>query len=177
MAKVKIVPEFVRDHPIRAFAVLCVAAIAIYLGWMGYKINETLSSSDWCRTALGAEKASSVDSTIKGLEACIDLLTLQLKSVATNSHITFGAMALCLVALIVIVIAKGKAVIDIPGGGNINLSPADDAARAAAAGAAATAAAASTTAAEIATTGTAPPPAAPPEPEKPRFTPPPGSDL
>lgn len=97
-----------KDHPIRAFAVLCVACISLYIGWMGYRLNETLSGPGWCRTALGAEKSSTTDGTIKGLDACVGLLTIQLKSLATNSHILFGVMAGCLLVLIVIVIAGGK---------------------------------------------------------------------
>ena len=98
----------VRDHPIRAFAILCVAVIAAYIGWMAYRINEILSGPGWCRTALGAEKASVTDGTIKGLDACVALLSIQLKRLASNSHILFGSLALCLVALIVIVVAKGR---------------------------------------------------------------------
>lgn len=97
-----------RDHPIRAFALICVAAIAVYIGWMAMKINDTLAGAGWCRTALGAEKISGKDATIQGLEACVGLLQIQLKSLATNSHILFGSLALCLVTLIVIVVAKGK---------------------------------------------------------------------
>lgn len=96
------------QHPVRAFALLCVACIALYIGWMGYRLNETLSGPGWCRTALGAEKASGSDGVIKGLDACVGLLTIQLKSLATNSHILFGVMAGCLLVLIVIVIAGGK---------------------------------------------------------------------
>lgn len=182
--KVKIIPAFVRDHPIRFFAVVCVAGIAIYIGWMANKINEILSGPGWCRVALGAEKASpdNAEGTIKGLQACVGLLTIQLKSLATNSHILFGSLALCLVTLIVIVIAKGKADVTLPGGqGGFTLAPSDeDTAAGAAAGAAATAAAASSTAAGIAAGAApaAPVPAPPkPPPDPPKFTPPPGETL
>jgi hypothetical protein len=101
-------PQDFRDHPIRAFAVLCVAAIAIYIGYMGWQLNDTLAGPGWCKAALGAEKASSTDGTIKGLDACVGLLTIQLKSLSTNSHILFGSLALCLLTLIVVVIAGAK---------------------------------------------------------------------
>lgn len=93
---------------IRAFAVLCVAVIAGYVMLLGNKVNDTLSGPGWCRTALGAEQASSTDGTIKGLDACVGLLTIQLKSLATNSHILLGTVALCLLVLIVIVVAGAK---------------------------------------------------------------------
>lgn len=101
------------QHPVRAFAVVCVALIAIYIGWMGYRVNETLSGPGWCRTALGAEKASDALGVIKGLDACVGLLTIQLRSIATNSHILFGVMAGCLLVLVVIVIAGGKVSLDV----------------------------------------------------------------
>lgn len=103
------IPHF---HPIRngvrAFAVLCVAVIAGYVMWMGWQVNETLSGPGWCRTALGAEQASPTDGTIKGLDACVGLLTIQLKSLSTNSHILFGVVGLCLLVLVVVVIAQAR---------------------------------------------------------------------
>lgn len=76
--------------------------------FMSYQLLQTLSGPGWCRTALGAEKASSSDGTIKGLDACVGLLTIQLKSLANNSYIFGGVIALCLLTLIVIVIAGGR---------------------------------------------------------------------
>jgi lysozyme len=43
-----------------------------------------------------------------GLGNCVSLLTIQLKSLSTNSHILFAVVALCLLTLIVIVIAGGE---------------------------------------------------------------------
>lgn len=97
----------VREHPIRAFAVLCVAGIAIFIGWMSYRLNETLAGPSWCSTAIGADRASD-GSRIDVAASCVGLLTIQLKSVATNSHILFGSLALCLVTLIVVVIAGAR---------------------------------------------------------------------
>ena len=112
---------------IRAFAVVCVAATSLYIMWMGYRVNEVLSGPGWCATALGAGKASSTDGTpIKGLEACVGLLTIQLKTMSTNSHILFGSIALCLCVLIVIVIAGAKFSGEAPGGFKADVSPADD---------------------------------------------------
>lgn len=95
-------------HPIRLFALVCVAVLTGYLMWMAYQLNETLSGPGWCRTALGAEQASSTDGTIKGLDACVGLLTIQLKSLSTNSHILFGCLVLSLIVLVVIVIAGAR---------------------------------------------------------------------
>jgi hypothetical protein len=102
------VSEPILKNPIRFFAVLCVAATSAYVMWMGYRLNDVLASPGWCATALGAGKAASGGSPIKGLEACVGLLTIQLRSIATNSHILFGVIAMCLLVLIVIVIAGAK---------------------------------------------------------------------
>jgi hypothetical protein len=100
-------------NPIRGFAVLCVAVTSGFVMYMSYQLLQTLSGPGWCATALGAGKASSKDgSPIKGLEACVGLLTIQLKSLATNSYIFGGVIALCLLTLIVIVIAGGKLSLD-----------------------------------------------------------------
>lgn len=97
-----------RNNIIRGFALVCVAVTTAYVMFMGYRLNEVLAGPDWCRRALGAEKVSATDGAIKGLDACVGLLTIQLRSLATNSHILFGVIALCLAVLIVIVIAGGK---------------------------------------------------------------------
>jgi hypothetical protein len=97
-----------RPKVLLGFALAAVAVTSAYVMFMGYRLNETLSGPGWCKTALGAEKASSTDGAIKGLDACVGLLTIQLKSLSTNSHILFGVVALCLAVLIVIVIAGGK---------------------------------------------------------------------
>lgn len=96
-----------RDHPIRAFAVFCVAVTSGYIMWMGYRINEVLAGPTWCARAIGADKAAP-DSKIDAASSCIGLLTIQLKSLAMNSHILLGSLALCLLTLIVVVIAGAK---------------------------------------------------------------------
>jgi hypothetical protein len=115
-------------NPIRWVAVICVAITSAYIMWMGYRLNETLSGPNWCARALGAEKASP-GQTIKGLDACISLLTIQLKAIATNSHILFGVVALCLLILIVIVVAGGKLDLELPdklGGGGAHMGPSSE---------------------------------------------------
>lgn len=149
-------------NPIRAAALVCVAVTSVFIMWMAYRVNETLSGPGWCRTALGAEKASSTDGAIKGLDACVSLLTIQLKSLATNSHILFGVIALCLLVLIVIVIAGGKLSFQATRTG-VSANIGKEAAQAAALAAEATAQAADTKAAEIKAA--------------PAFTPPPGGQL
>lgn len=95
------------QNPIRGFAVLCVAVIAAYIMWMGWKLNETLSGAGWCSKAIGADKLAE-GSKIDIAASCVGLLMVQLESIAINSHILFGVVALCLLTLIVIVIAGGR---------------------------------------------------------------------
>jgi TRAP-type C4-dicarboxylate transport system permease small subunit len=92
---------------IRSFAVICVAVTSTYLMVLGWRLNNTLSGPGWCATAFGAGKAAGA-TPIKGLDACVGLLTIQLNSSSVNSHIVLGTMALCLAVLIIIVIADAR---------------------------------------------------------------------
>lgn len=100
-------PNIIHDQPIRAFALLCVAATSAFLGYMALLLIDTLSSPTWCSTALQAERITAKDSFV-GLTACVDLLKIQLHSLAINSQIVIGTFALCLGVLIVIVIAGAR---------------------------------------------------------------------
>lgn len=95
-------------NTIRTFALLCVAVTSAFIMGMGWWINTSLAAPQWCARALGAGNLTGKDRTVIGLDGCIDLLKIQLKSLAVNSHILFGVVALCLLVLMVIVIAGGK---------------------------------------------------------------------
>ena len=120
------VPHIVRENPIRAFALLCVAATSAFLGYLALVLIDTLSSPTWCSTALQAERITQKDSFV-GLTACVDLLKIQLTSLALNSQIVIGTFAMCLGVLIVIVIAGAKFSGKLPGGPEINVAPANTA--------------------------------------------------
>lgn len=89
---------------VHAFALACVAATSIFVMYMIWWLTTILSAHDWCYTAIGAGKATDQNA----LTACIGLLTLQVKALATNSHMFAGVIALCLLVLMVIVVAGGK---------------------------------------------------------------------
>jgi hypothetical protein len=116
--------ENLRSHPIRAFALLCVAATSAFLGYLALQLIDTLSSPSWCSTALQAERITPGNS-FAGLTACIDLLKIQLGALAANSKIVIGTFALCLGVLVVIVIAGAKLAGELPGGGKVDLSKDD----------------------------------------------------
>jgi hypothetical protein len=93
-------------NPIRFFAVICVAVTSAFVMYMSYLLIQILSSPEWCGKALQAEKISSQN--FGGLTACIDLLKIQLNSLAKNSYVFGGVVAMCLLTLNVIVIAGGR---------------------------------------------------------------------
>jgi hypothetical protein len=87
-------------------ALVTVAIVSGFMMYMAYWMTDVLAGPGFCAKALGAEQASK--SSINTAASCVGLLTIQLKSLATNSHILFGMFALCLLVLIVIVIAGGE---------------------------------------------------------------------
>lgn len=101
-------------NPISLFAVLCVAAIGGFLGYMAMGLTDTLASPDWCGKALQAQRITA-GNTFVGLTACVDLLKIQLQATADNSKIVFSAFAFSLLVLIVIVVAGAKASGKLPG--------------------------------------------------------------
>lgn len=115
------VMENLRSHPIRAFALLCVAATSAFLGYLALKLIAVLSSPNWCSTALQAEKITAKD-TFVGLTACVELLKIQLNALALNSQIVIGTFALCLGVLVVIVIAGARLAGKGPGGVEFDVS-------------------------------------------------------
>ncbi len=119
-----------RDHPVRAIAVLCVAIIGGFVMWMDWRGSNVLASPDWCGKALQAERITP-GNTFVGLTACIDLLKMQLGAVAKDNHTRVLVEAACLLALIVIVVAQGRFAGKTPGGAEIDLGPAEAAAKAA----------------------------------------------
>jgi hypothetical protein len=165
------------SNPIRAFAAVCVALTSLYVMYIGWRLIEILASPTWCAQALGAERYSK-DETIKGLEACMDLMRVQLNALALDSHISQGVIALCLLTLIVIVIAGAKLDLHVNKSGlGANLSRSDEL-KAKTEGALQAAGAALDEADDIAS-GTKPveAPAAPAAAAAPKFTAPPDGEL
>jgi hypothetical protein len=112
--------ETLRRNPISAFAVLCVACTAAFLGWLNWRLLRVIESPDWCSTALKAERIST--ETKGGLTSCVDLLKVQVEAVATGFHISTGGFVFVLVVLVVVVVAGAKASGKLPGGVEFNVS-------------------------------------------------------
>lgn len=115
-----LIPNFVKNQPVRTFALICVAITSAYIMYMGYWIMEILSSPGWCNRTLAADKIVK-DSSFDALSACIGLLTIQLKAVAQTGLVYAGTLALCLLALMVIVVAGGHLSFTGPGGTSANM--------------------------------------------------------
>jgi hypothetical protein len=100
--------ETIREHPIQAVAVAIVTAILIFSAIMTIWLTDVLTGPGWCGKALGAEKQAVTNGTIDVATACIGMLTIQLKAVATNSHIFVGMFALAFLTIIAVVIAGAR---------------------------------------------------------------------
>jgi hypothetical protein len=106
--------SFIKNQPIRFFALVCVAITSGYVMWMGWRLSNILTSPGWCNRTISADEVTS--GTFDALQACVGLLGEQLKATALNSHIYAGTIALCLLALMVIVVAGGHLSFQAPGG-------------------------------------------------------------
>lgn len=99
-------PQFIKNQPVRFFALICVAVISAFIMYMRYWQLEVLTSPDWCNRAMKAEQLD-VGSRLDAARACVGLQQIQIEAIATNSYIDGGTIALCLLALMVIVVAGG----------------------------------------------------------------------
>ena len=94
-------------HTLRTFALVFVSITTIFVIGMGIWLVSILADKGWCSRALGAAKyaGGSPETAIGG---CYQLLTAQLHALAINSFIYGGVVALCLAALMLIVVAGGR---------------------------------------------------------------------
>lgn len=94
-------------NTIRTFALVCVAITSVFVMCMRIWQLRILSSPDWCNRAVKAEQLD-VGSRLDAALACVGLQNVQIKAIATNSFIDGGTIALCLLALMLIVVAGGR---------------------------------------------------------------------
>lgn len=100
------IPQFVKNQPVRTFALICVAVTSAFVMYVRYWELSILSSPDWCNRAMKAEQLDS-GSRLDAALACVGLQKVQIEAIASNSYIDGGTIALCLLALMVIVVAGG----------------------------------------------------------------------
>lgn len=107
-------PETPGRHTIRTFALVCVAVTSVFIIGMVVWSTILLSQKDWCDRAIGA--ANEGGRPEFAVSACFDLLKQQVAALANNGLIYAGVIALCLLALMVIVVAGGRLSFRGPGG-------------------------------------------------------------
>lgn len=96
-------------NTIRTFALVCVAVTSTFIMGMIVWSTVLLAQPDWCERALGAVKESEGFTRPEfAVSGCFSLLNSQVRSLAFNSHVYAGVIALCLLTLMVIVVAGGK---------------------------------------------------------------------
>ncbi len=100
------VPEITPLNMIRTFALVIVAITSGFVMGMVIWLTRLLSDPSWCDRAIGAAKGADRPETAFG--GCFQLLTQQMSALAINSYIFGGVIALCLAALMIIVVAGGK---------------------------------------------------------------------
>ena len=100
--------DTVASNPISSFAVLCVAAIAVFLGYLALRLIGVLESPNWCGRAIQAERITP-SATFSGLTSCDSLLEIQLKALALIAQISVSSYALTLLVLIIVVVAGARA--------------------------------------------------------------------
>lgn len=104
-----------RRNTIRTFALICVAITSAFIMTMSVWSQWLIGMTDWCGKVIGssAYRDGRPDFAIQG---CVSVMQLQISSLANNSLIFGGVVALCLLALMVIVVAGGRVSFTGPGG-------------------------------------------------------------
>lgn len=111
----KALGNFIKNQPVRFFALICVAITSAFVMYMGVWLTKILEQPGWCNRTLNADKIAA-KGEFDALQACVGLLAAQIKALALNSHIYASVIALCLLALMVIVVAGGHLSFQAPGG-------------------------------------------------------------
>jgi hypothetical protein len=101
------------------FALVFAAAVVTFGAYQRIRQTNILATPDWCARAINAEKLTPG----RQETSCGELMKIQLKAVATNSHIDAGAQAIALIAIILLVVAGGNLTLAVSKtGANLGLS-------------------------------------------------------
>lgn len=97
---------------IRTFALVVVSITSAFLIGIAIWLITILSAADWCNRAVGAaiiaNKGEAQTRPEYAVSGCFDLLKLQVDALAGIALWPIAVIALCLLALIVIVVAGGR---------------------------------------------------------------------
>lgn len=86
-------------------ALVCIAVTTAFIIYMSVRLTDDLSTQDWCVRAMGAAQDTRPEYAVGG---CFTLMQQQVAALALNSHIFAGVIALCLGALVVVVLAGAR---------------------------------------------------------------------
>ena len=92
---------------IRTWALVAVAVSSAFVIGIAVWLIAILSAQDWCSRALGAARYAT-GRPANAIDACYDLMGMQVGTLGTALLIVIGVQALCLLVLVVIVLAGGK---------------------------------------------------------------------
>lgn len=95
------------SRPLRTFALVCVAVTSAFVIAMIVWYTNILSGKDWCATAIGASQDVLGIRPAAAMQSCFSLLDRQVAALALALLMLVGVIALCLLALMVIVVAGG----------------------------------------------------------------------
>lgn len=104
---------------VRIFALVCVAVTSAYVMWQGWRLVDILAAPTWCSRAINASNQG--DQPEFAVSGCFSLLKDQVAALAVTTHIYAGVIAFCLAALMVIVVANGRASGKGPGGFELDI--------------------------------------------------------
>lgn len=104
---------------VRIFALICVAVTSAYVMWQGWRLVDLLAAPTWCSRAINASNKG--DQPEFAVSGCFSLLKDQVAALAIGMHIYAGVIAFCLAALMVIVVANGRASGKGPGGFELDI--------------------------------------------------------
>lgn len=126
-----------------AFALIFAALVVAFTAYQRVRQTNILATQDWCARAIKAEELSSRPTT-----SCGELMKIQIKAIATNSHIDAVSQAIAMLSIIILVVAGGNLSLT-AGKGGVDLGLSRNAKHARAQGAKETAEAADSKAEEI----------------------------
>lgn len=93
--------------PVRTFALICVAVTSLFVMAMILWYTNILTGKDWCATAIGASQDVLGIRPEASMKSCFALLEQQVGTLGIALLMFVGVVALCLLALMVIVVAGG----------------------------------------------------------------------
>lgn len=91
----------------RVFATVLIAAITLFLMAMAVWNTWAMSSSKWCNQVIGTEQVTG-ERSVNTTANCIAIFRDQINALSVYGYIGLSTLALCVIVLVIIVVARGK---------------------------------------------------------------------